>query len=730
MAKRQRTQCPYNLMDWVRPIESDGPLLGAVLSTYGLDLDQADLLGKDLLPTMLGLGGVRDRAYACPVGLDRHLGNTQVVLACNAHAVAGGVRPSLRVDVIPIGHRVHHAKVLLIHRRRRIRMIVGSANLTNEGFRRFREVAAVLDFYPGGRLPPAVLDRAIDRWVEALGEAADPSLLHVLETARIAAQDWQTSDTPPSLPEVVFGGGSQPLWKQLVEGWPKGEPVLDWQICSPFWPQIEDGLSHNPFEAIAAGLAQRGATLEDCRLELIARADAPSEVALPLFPFPLIKYLQDQGFPVPQGQILPARLDAAPDELMERRSPENRDLHAKWMVLAGPRTMVALLGSANFTRRGLGVLSGRHEANIEAGVLLIQPRGSWTPRDWRPPIRGQAVDWASSPTNEPLESTEEEVEQFDWPSFIQRIELNVRWERLPDPDGQLRVALTTSHTGGFQVQFCGLGMPGSPEGQVLCPDGMGPVVHFELTPNQIRYVLTRPVLRIVWEQGKRSSYFPINIAAESRSGIPTVLGAKPSEEQLLAYFHGRIDEEDLISDLRSHGTDLSSVTRPDADTAERLRQLQNYVVREFVESLYGLAETLERASYSPRALEQAMLGDLSPIGLAERVVHAAYTGQRSATAAAFQLLELIRVLSELKLVAPGTAPEAGDLEEVRRRAIDRIFAMIEGGKTRSVLAQVLKNKEFNSLADSLLPGPLAGRWRALGNDIKDSLKGRALEEKP
>ena len=141
------------LMDWIRPSDVDGPLVGAIFSTYGLSLDQPDFFGQDFLPTLLGLGGVRARGYASPVTLDRVLATADVTLICDAHAVALGVRPTLRVDVLPIGHKVHHAKVILIHRQNRIRLLVGSANLTHEGFRRQREAAVAMDFHEGGRLP-------------------------------------------------------------------------------------------------------------------------------------------------------------------------------------------------------------------------------------------------------------------------------------------------------------------------------------------------------------------------------------------------------------------------------------------------------------------------------------------------------------------------------------------------------------------------------------------------
>jgi hypothetical protein len=59
MAKQSSTPA-QNLLDSVRPAESDGPLRSAVLSTYGLSLDQPNLFEYDFLPTLLGLGDIRE----------------------------------------------------------------------------------------------------------------------------------------------------------------------------------------------------------------------------------------------------------------------------------------------------------------------------------------------------------------------------------------------------------------------------------------------------------------------------------------------------------------------------------------------------------------------------------------------------------------------------------------------------------------------------------------------
>ncbi len=169
---RVRQPLTQPLLEAVRPSEADGPLISAVLSTYGLSLDQPNFFEHDFLPTLLGLGGVRDRGYAAPVALERKRKDAYTALICDAHALVEGGRPRLQIDVLPVGHKTQHAKVVLLHRRRLVRLIISSANLTHEGYRRQREVAAVLDFKPEGRLPAEVLRRAAGAWLQALGDVA------------------------------------------------------------------------------------------------------------------------------------------------------------------------------------------------------------------------------------------------------------------------------------------------------------------------------------------------------------------------------------------------------------------------------------------------------------------------------------------------------------------------------------------------------------------------------
>jgi hypothetical protein len=443
------------LIDAVRPRDADGPLVPLVCSTYGLSLDQPNFFEQDFLPTTLGLGGVHDRGYAVPVALERKLKEVYSALVADAHALAEGGRPSLQIDLLPIGKKTNHAKVVLIHRKRLIRLVIASANLTHEGYRRQREVGVVLDFKDGGQLPSEVLRQTLSGWSDVLGELSTEPLQNAFHEAVRRAEGWRL---PASLPSghavaVVFGGTQRPLWQALVEAWPEGESLREWYVCSPFWPEATAG-GETPFEAIAHGLAARGARFDDARLQIVACADSPGEKGRPKFPFPLIRRLYEGGFPIYRGQIAAARLEALREEIPEGMAEEQRDLHAKWVLLRGPRTAIILAGSANFTRKGFGVLARPETANIEACVLLRLPAASVDPQSWLPPLAEEGVvDLAACQEDQLREPMPEEVAGCPWPDFIARIEIEVHWQDGPDPLGTLRVVSLRDSREAFAISL-------------------------------------------------------------------------------------------------------------------------------------------------------------------------------------------------------------------------------------------------------------------------------------
>jgi hypothetical protein len=608
----------------------------------------------------------------------------------------------------------------LIHRKRLIRLVVASANLTHEGYRRQREVGIVLDFKEGGLLPIEVLRHALEGWSEVLGSLRTEPLRKAFDAAVRQAERWTlpVALLPDRKVEVVFGGGPRPLWQALVEAWPDGEPLLDWCVCSPFWPDASGG--ETPFEVVVRGIAGRGARLENARLRIMTCADSPGTKARPIFPFRLARRLYEGGFPIRKGYIAAARLEALPEEIPEGMAEDHRELHAKWVLLRGPRTAVIIIGSANFTRKGFGVGARPDAANIEACVLVTLPAAAVDPEAWMRLLAEEGiVDLASCRESQFQEPMPEEDGDSPWPDFIARIEVEARWQDGPDPVGAVRAVLRPGPHPAFAISLV-QERSEPPFMPMLCMTANvaqeGSHISAPADAQVIRRLLASRAAQVSWGEPSVSVRFPVNIDEDSKAGLPSVLGVRPDEQQLLAYFHGRISEEDLIELLEQRAAQaLVGRQPPTPQEAERLRQLQSYLLRDFVESLFGLAETMRQSMRSPRAFEQALVGDFSPISLAEQVLQAFRAGRRSPTAAAFQFVELIRVVAGLQMGGEEVLleEERDALDEVRARGLARLLVLAGSAGEREDFRQTCTDHDFSRYVTASLPPALAKQWASI-----------------
>ncbi len=134
-----------------------------------------------------------------------------------------------------------------------------------------------------------------------------------------------------------------------------------------------------------------------------------------------------------------------------------------------------------------------------------------------------------------------------------------------------------------------------------------------------------------------------------------------------------------------------------------------------MESLFGLAETLRQSMRSPRAFEQALVGDFSPVSLAEQVLQAFRAGRRSPTAAAFQFVELIQVVAGLQLEGEEALSqgEREALEEVRARGLARLLSFAGSAGEREDFRQTCSDRDFSRYVTASLPLPLAKQWASI-----------------
>jgi phosphatidylserine/phosphatidylglycerophosphate/cardiolipin synthase-like enzyme len=150
------------LIDRLVPDPRWGAMQGLVATTYEL---RPDFLEMDFLPSVFGLGAWDDRSWATRNALEKRLFELHAAVVLTEARRYRGRPRSLRLEVRPAvsprGFSAFHAKVTLLLFDRAVRLIVGSANLTEQGYRRNREVVAVLTASEGSKKEASLIAQAL-----------------------------------------------------------------------------------------------------------------------------------------------------------------------------------------------------------------------------------------------------------------------------------------------------------------------------------------------------------------------------------------------------------------------------------------------------------------------------------------------------------------------------------------------------------------------------------------
>jgi hypothetical protein len=258
-----------------------------------------------------------------------------------------------------------HAKVSLLVWSRQIRLIIASANLTEDGYRRNLEVYGVLDYRMEGDTPVEPLFESLRFLRDVLRtsepQATEPSAVVkrcqalLDQTGRLAAS-WKLEQCAarrpsPRIVPVFTGLGGKSALEQLETAWPASAPAKRVHVLSPFFdPPAETNL---PATEVWRLLRKR----RDAEVNYyvtVDRLDDDSAVRI--------------HAPEALVRSRPADRPGAEIAFHELRLETSRPLHAKGIYLDDDRWGAFLLGSSNFTRAGLG-LSG--PVNLEANLLYL-----------------------------------------------------------------------------------------------------------------------------------------------------------------------------------------------------------------------------------------------------------------------------------------------------------------------------------------------------------------------
>jgi hypothetical protein len=576
-------------------------------------------------------------------------------LSCAAALVdqhhAQGTR-NLHWDLLParLTRGILHAKVSLLYWTNRARLIVASANLTEDGYRRNQEAFAVLDYYEGSEAPlPAFHEitaflREAARHSSPSAEISNPATARwgeFLDKVETAARGWGVTEAPRWLSQqhvftVLTGPERKSALAALRETWPDNSPPNSAFVISPFFDPPD--APNEPAIQLWTLLKQRG----DARVEFqVAAEDIPGEKAV-LIHAP--KSLLDAQ---------PASRTGTETFLSRLKLEQDRPLHAKCLWLENENVVLSLIGSSNFTSAGLGL--GKTQ-NLEANLAF-------------------AVGKQNRDACRALENAWLDTEEF--PEGVEK-----RWQPLAD-DGEDSAGLglvplpsafgyaiygSDEKQRGF-VEFTFSGSP-PPKWALIADDERdvfldetGWVAHG--SPQRLRLDWPRERapsgFRVTWTDSAGSAWWPVNLECSR---------ALPSPEKLR-----NLSLEALIDILTSAkplhramerwvGSECKKRRDADDPVLDPLKRVDStgfllQRTRRVSDALTALRQRLERPVISEQALEWRLRGPVGALAFGQAIAKEARSDQERW----FLLTELCL---ELGRVHPQTS--AGSLTAQRVRS--------------------------------------------------------------
>lgn len=426
MTKKRKGPEPQPLATyWMAPPDTGAPI-ACLASTYTF---HAALFEDDLLPRFLGLrfdNTERERVFIAERE-DKLSTVTAAVFVDAAHI--DGRQTTGRWSQIPV--RVpggcQHSKVTLLVWERRIRVLVASANLTETGYRRNREVAACLDFHGGDdsssrQLLAAVLDFVEDDLLKlgSMPPGTKMRLAEVIKSTRQRARAWKLPDAPTTLPTTTFvpvtprrlGRAGRGVLDPLLDAW-GSKSAASIYVMTPF---IGDSAS-----------AVRTTMKELMRIARVRGAEGhlilggrESEKDAKQFNVDLPDWFRDEWAKAWKSNAEDLSVYVIPPQ--REGEKVDRSLHAKAIMISSDERTLLLVGSSNFSPHGLGIGTYNLEANlcyVARAQDQVRALESALPVDWEAD-RQERIGWPTEPpivSDDPQTSATAPPPGFEWATF-------------------------------------------------------------------------------------------------------------------------------------------------------------------------------------------------------------------------------------------------------------------------------------------------------------------------
>lgn len=655
MAKKKRDQKPGHgkLLDaWVAPDAAGGPV-GCLATSFTFS---PVFYEEECLARFLQLES--DPTEDGPIYLvEREEKLAQVTCAAalvDQHHCKGS--RSLRWDLLAgrLPHGLQHAKICVLLWSRLLRIIISSANLTDDGYRRNQEVFGVLDYLSGGEAPLTCLNDTLNFLRQAATysaispEARSPAVTRwnsLLDRATEQAATWGLTDDELRRSGVrvqtVFSGPGYPtVFESLSQLWPGYSPPDDAYVLSPFFDRPE--VVNAPAKQLWGVLRQRGEANVHFH---VAAEDVPGEDAVFLHAPKSLLDAQPQGRWSVGTSFHRVMLEAS------------RPLHAKGIWLENDRWSIYQIGSSNFTSAGTGLSKN---SNLEANLVYI--------------VDAQRNAQARRLLNKTFPASE-------------RVDLegDVQWKPIP-PDGEDALSQETRLNSAFgdAVYHCNdkgaatvtlSFIDAPPVDWELLTDGddqhfFGEHAWAELgkpTSCELPWTSDRPPsgFWVQWKGSVGRAWWPVNVTAGDVLPPPEELKNLPLEVLINILSSARPLHRVLKDYLRRKQREKGSADdTPIIDPHKRVDTSQFLLqrTRRISWALNALRERLERPVVTVEFLKWRLHGPVGVMALAKALVREAKSDEEKAFLISELALELARAKPE---PATGCLPPEQHVEEIR-----------------------------------------------------------------
>ncbi len=526
-----------------------------------------------------------------------------------------------------------HAKISILAWERLVRVIIGSANLTRNGYRKNREIFAALDFWDDPESVPATVLRnvlelleVILGWSRVVRGAVDRAedtirrLRQVLDSWDYAPEDF----TPRERPRVALAAthpsvgslAARSALDELAELWRRRRATCV-TVVTPFVAQpTSKGAKDVVVEKLKSLPRSR-----DCESWLVVpEKPRTSEDEVTRIPLPeAFGRSWDAGLGTRGcANVLPIPL------CVEGKEDRNRDLHTKAVVIESDDDALLMIGSSNFTPGGMGI--GKH--NVEANLVFEDWRHEkregtrlgdrlGLPREWNEGVSPKDVVW-----EEPPEPPEDEPKGtpalpkfFAWASYSQVSgELRIGVDRDRDEPSAWRVRLPGADTDELAPLF---------SSEYVQPDPQAKDLVYVFPPEQRAIHLV--ALTISWTDDEGQQHeAKLGVCVESKDDLlPPGEYRKLGADAIIACL---ISGKSPALWYDRNGTGDSRKTKNEAGI-DSLRSVDTssyllYRVRQFGRALISMCNRIDRTVVHTDAIRYRLQKDpFGPVSLAKTIAN-------------------------------------------------------------------------------------------------------------